>query len=152
MDFLNEYHLSGLVIGICTFLIIGIFHPIVVKAEYGNFKANASNGVSTTINSTGSSSSNSDKLELTLNDNTTNYNKGSYNDTGIKVTFEGEDVTSSSLITYKLNGTTKLTVNDLEDAINNLESGEEATITYSVVYKLKYKNNILHVPDNLSAF
>ena len=34
MDFLNEYHLAGLVIGICTFLIIGIFHPIVVKAEY----------------------------------------------------------------------------------------------------------------------
>ena len=34
MDFLNEYHLEGLVIGICTFLIIGIFHPIVVKAEY----------------------------------------------------------------------------------------------------------------------
>ncbi len=31
MDFLNEYHLAGLVIGICTFLIIGIFHPIVVK-------------------------------------------------------------------------------------------------------------------------
>ena len=142
MDFLNEYHLSGLVIGICTFLIIGIFHPIVVKAEYGNFKANASNGVSTTINSTGGSDSNSDKLELTLNDNTTNYNKGSYNDSGIKVTFEGEDVTNSSLITYKLNGTTKLTVNDLEDAINNLESGEEATITYSVVYKLKYKNSI----------
>lgn len=126
-----------------------IYHPttsgnieIVVKAEYGNFKANASNGVSTTINSTGGSSSNSDKLELTLNDNTTNYNKGSYNDSGIKVTFEGEDVTNSSLITYKLNGTTKLTVNDLEDAINNLESGEEATITYSVVYKLKYKNSI----------
>ena len=34
MDFLNEYRLAGLVIGICTFLIIGIFHPIVVKAEY----------------------------------------------------------------------------------------------------------------------
>ena len=34
MDFLNEYHLTGLVIGICTFLIIGIFHPIVVKAGY----------------------------------------------------------------------------------------------------------------------
>ena len=33
MDFLNEYHLSGLVIGICTFLIIGLFHPIVVKAD-----------------------------------------------------------------------------------------------------------------------
>ena len=34
MEFLNEYHLSGLCIGICTFLIIGLFHPIVVKAEY----------------------------------------------------------------------------------------------------------------------
>ena len=34
MSFLNDYHLSGLVIGICTFLIIGLFHPIVVKAEY----------------------------------------------------------------------------------------------------------------------
>lgn len=34
MDLLNEYHLSGLVIGICTFIIIGLFHPIVVKAEY----------------------------------------------------------------------------------------------------------------------
>ena len=34
MDFLNEYHLSGLLIGICTFLIIGLFHPIVIKAEY----------------------------------------------------------------------------------------------------------------------
>lgn len=34
IDFLNDYNLSGLFIGICTFLIIGIFHPIVVKAEY----------------------------------------------------------------------------------------------------------------------
>lgn len=34
LDFLNEYKLAGLFIGICTFLIIGIFHPIVVKAEY----------------------------------------------------------------------------------------------------------------------
>lgn len=34
MEFLNEYHLSGLVIGVSTFLIIGFFHPVVVKAEY----------------------------------------------------------------------------------------------------------------------
>ncbi|MEG1684998.1 MAG: DUF4491 family protein [Bacteroides sp.] len=34
MDFLNTYHLSGLIIGVSTFIIIGIFHPIVVKAEY----------------------------------------------------------------------------------------------------------------------
>ena len=34
MEFLNEYHLAGLFIGICTFLIIGLFHSVVVKAEY----------------------------------------------------------------------------------------------------------------------
>ena len=34
MECLNEYHLAGLFIGICTFLIIGLFHPVVVKAEY----------------------------------------------------------------------------------------------------------------------
>ena len=34
IEFLHEHHLSGLFIGICTFLIIGLFHPVVVKAEY----------------------------------------------------------------------------------------------------------------------
>ncbi len=33
-DFLQQYHLAGLAIGICTFLIIGLFHPIVIKVEY----------------------------------------------------------------------------------------------------------------------
>lgn len=31
MDCINY---SGLIIGLCTFLIIGIFHPIVIKMEY----------------------------------------------------------------------------------------------------------------------
>ena len=34
MEFLMENHLLGLVIGIATFLIIGLFHPVVIKAEY----------------------------------------------------------------------------------------------------------------------
>ena len=34
MEFLEAYNLTGLVIGICTFLIIGLFHPVVVKGEY----------------------------------------------------------------------------------------------------------------------
>lgn len=34
MDILSSLHFEGLLIGICTFIIIGIFHPIVVKAEY----------------------------------------------------------------------------------------------------------------------
>lgn len=34
MEFLMAHHLLGLVIGIATFLIIGLFHPVVIKAEY----------------------------------------------------------------------------------------------------------------------
>ncbi len=34
MTFLSNFHLDGLFIGICTFLIIGLFHPVVVKVEY----------------------------------------------------------------------------------------------------------------------
>ncbi|MDE6865375.1 MAG: DUF4491 family protein [Alistipes sp.] len=34
MDFLAEYNVTGLVIGIATFLIIGLFHPLVIKGEY----------------------------------------------------------------------------------------------------------------------
>lgn len=33
-DFLSHYHLTGIVIGLCTFLIIGLFHPLVIKGEY----------------------------------------------------------------------------------------------------------------------
>ena len=33
-DFLATYHLQGLVLGLCSFLIIGICHPIVIKGEY----------------------------------------------------------------------------------------------------------------------
>ncbi|MBO5272956.1 MAG: DUF4491 family protein [Muribaculaceae bacterium] len=34
MQLLQEYHLLGLVIGVSTFLIIGLFHPVVIKCEY----------------------------------------------------------------------------------------------------------------------
>ncbi len=34
MQFLQDYHLLGLIIGISTFLIIGLFHPVVIKCEY----------------------------------------------------------------------------------------------------------------------
>lgn len=33
-EFLSQYNLTGLAIGIATFIIIGAFHPICVKAEY----------------------------------------------------------------------------------------------------------------------
>ena len=31
---MNIINYDGLIIGLCTFLIIGIFHPIVIKMEY----------------------------------------------------------------------------------------------------------------------
>lgn len=34
MEFLTQYNLLGLVIGVATFLIIGMFHPLVIKGEY----------------------------------------------------------------------------------------------------------------------
>ncbi|MEG2614811.1 MAG: DUF4491 family protein [Alistipes sp.] len=34
MEFLAAYNLTGLVIGGATFLIIGLFHPLVTKGEY----------------------------------------------------------------------------------------------------------------------
>ena len=34
MEFIYENSLAGLLIGICTFLVIGAFHPIVIKSEY----------------------------------------------------------------------------------------------------------------------
>lgn len=34
MEFIESYNLTGLLIGVCTFLIIGLFHPVVVKCEY----------------------------------------------------------------------------------------------------------------------
>ncbi|MDR2765255.1 MAG: DUF4491 family protein [Tannerella sp.] len=34
MEFIEVFHLTGLVIGTGTFFIIGIFHPLVIKGEY----------------------------------------------------------------------------------------------------------------------
>ena len=34
MNFIETHNLAGLLIGILTFLVIGLFHPLVIKAEY----------------------------------------------------------------------------------------------------------------------
>ena len=34
MEFLTAHHLLGLTIGLCAFLCIGLFHPLVIKGEY----------------------------------------------------------------------------------------------------------------------
>ena len=34
IQFIESYNLTGIVIGLITFLMIGLFHPMVVKGEY----------------------------------------------------------------------------------------------------------------------
>jgi hypothetical protein len=34
MEFITAHNLTGVLLGLCTFLVIGVFHPIVVKSEY----------------------------------------------------------------------------------------------------------------------
>lgn len=33
-DYLIAHNLLGLTLGLCTFLVIGVFHPVVIKCEY----------------------------------------------------------------------------------------------------------------------
>ncbi len=33
-ELLSNWHFSGLLIGLATFLVIGLFHPLVIKGEY----------------------------------------------------------------------------------------------------------------------
>ena len=34
MQFIETYNLTGVIIGLITFIIIGLFHPLVIKGEY----------------------------------------------------------------------------------------------------------------------
>lgn len=34
MQFIETYNLTGIIIGLITFLLIGLFHPLVIKGEY----------------------------------------------------------------------------------------------------------------------
>ncbi|MGM9881888.1 MAG: transglycosylase domain-containing protein [Bacilli bacterium] len=114
---------------------------IVVKAEYKNFKNNASDEVKITINSDGSqyedNSSQNEDLEIKLKGtNNTLYKKGNYSEDGITVIYEGKDVTSEAKITYNLNNKTYNSETDLIDNINSLSKGDY-TITYNILYKAK---------------
>lgn len=33
-EFLTEHHIGGLTVGLVSFLIIGLFHPLVIKGEF----------------------------------------------------------------------------------------------------------------------
>jgi penicillin-binding protein 1A len=109
---------------------------IVVKAEYKNFKANASNGVSVKATATGSGGS--DELNISITSSNSKYTLGNYSESGITVTYEDEDVTNGANIKYsvEIDGATKTytSESDLESAINEITTPGTYTITYKVSY------------------
>ena len=109
---------------------------LVVKAEYGSFKDNASNGTEIKINVENTNPQDSNKLKLSvLGNKIVTLTKGSkYTDKGLTITYEGKDVTKDAKITYKINNVIHNTKDELEEAVSNLEVGSY-DLRYTVTYK-----------------
>lgn len=119
---------------------------ITVKAEYRNFKSNASNGVSVNAKATADNSGNNNNdsnvdnnLEVNVVSSTTTFSIGSYAESGVTVSYNGSDVTNESQISCSVdvNGETKSysSINELESGINSIQTPGTYTITYKVMYK-----------------
>ncbi len=107
---------------------------IVVRAEYKNFKDNASDETKITISTNGIINNDKD-LNVSLSGNSSlSVAKGKYSESGIIAKYNDKDVTTSSEITYSFDGNTYKSKSDLESEINKLEVGKEVEITYSVTY------------------
>ena len=132
----KNYTYKGVVVGDVT---------LVVKAEYRNFKNNASDGVEVKTISTGNQNENntnddndSTKLNIKLKGgDSVTVPIGEYTEKGIIVTYNGLDVTNLPItkITYVLDGTTYTSDKELNDAVNAITSTKEVTIKYEVEYK-----------------
>lgn len=117
---------------------------ITVKAEYKNFKANASNGVSVKGKAVGNETvddEDEDNLIVSVVNSNSKFSLGSYSDAGIVVKVDDKDVTQSSNIKYSIdvNGKTE-TYNSstaLESAVNAITTPGTYVITYKVSYEDK---------------
>lgn len=113
---------------------------LIVKAEYKNFKDNASNGIETKITINNNDIPDTSGLVITLSGNKMETidknNNEKYIDSGIIVKYNGKEVTKDTQITYILGTKTYNTKEALEAAVNLLP--EE---TYELKYKATYKGN-----------
>ena len=111
---------------------------LVVKAEYGNFKNNASDGVEITIKSDIPIEKPTSDLiiELNGNNNPIMTKDTVYTDDGIIATYDEKNVTNNVKITYSIKETNETfdTKEKLETKINNLDVG-----TYTIEYKVTYE-------------
>ena len=103
----------------------------VVKASYSNFKGAESSGVEVSVSYNGGSSSD---ITATLNGKSTiNLKVGeTYNDEGVSVSLDGEDLTNSSDVTINT------TVQDASKNIVNLSSIGNSAGVYTITYKVSY--------------
>ena len=119
---------------------------LVVKAEYKNFKDNASNGIETKITVENEESQENNGLVISLVGNKTitidKSKNEKYVDSGITATYEDKDVTKDSKITTYILGDKKYDSKEsLEAIINNLSPG-----TYQLKYKVSYKTQNMQKP------
>ncbi len=112
---------------------------IIVKAEYANYKANASSG--TQVSGTTNNTEEKTNVTVTVPSNYTT-SPGAYTESGLKVTANGKDVTDDCEITYTVVGRNSFTTaSELENYMNKLEVGDYA-IKYTIVYNGKtYSKN-----------
>lgn len=112
---------------------------IIVKAEYANYKANASSG--TQVSGTTNNTEEKTNVNVTVPSNYTT-SPGSYTESGLKVTANGKDVTDDCEITYTVVGRNSFTSSsELENYMNKLEVGDY-TIKYTIIYNGKtYSKN-----------
>ncbi len=109
---------------------------LLIKAEYKNFKNNASTGVKAQLNLGEMPTT----LEVALNgNNKITTTVGTYKDPGIQsITYGGLDVSTMSKITYQIKGNTNIfnSNNALDNYVNTLSGG-----TYTILYNVKYLTN-----------
>ncbi len=108
----------------------------VVKAEYANFKANASSGVEVSA-STNNSNDTDNSINIEVKESNVTASRGSYSESGVTVTQGGKDITSKCNIKYDIVGKNSYdSKSELESAVNELSPGEY-TIKFVITYNGK---------------
>ena len=107
---------------------------LVVKAEYKNYKKNASKGVEVKAKAEVTNESPSD-LEVNIVDGKNIESTiGNYIETGIKVTYDGKDVTKKCDITYVIDGNQFSSTSEVEDYVNSITDATTTVIKYNISY------------------
>ena len=116
---------------------------LVVKAEYGNFKNNASDGATANLtnidfNLFEENTEKDEKLTKKLISDSTilpnDYPINNYKDEGIIVSLNNKNITSKCTITYVLNNIEYQTKQELENQINSITESTTLKLTYKVEY------------------